>query len=344
MLLVGQVDRDLLGRDAFQEMDYERVFGSSAKAVLTVDDADRIPELVARAMQVAHSGRPGPVVLVVPEDVQYDRTAAPVRIARARTRAPPLTETDRARPWNGCRQAQRPVLIVGGPGWSPSVGDDVTAFAERNDIPLAAAFRWQDAVDNASPSYAGYLGLGGSRDLAQARDRGRRPHRGARPAARRPDHRRLPARRGGRRTALVSPAPGDLGRPPAPPRRWRSTRAWIRSRPRSATRPAASWPTGRLACPAPRRPGAVPRAGRDDLGLDTAAVVAHLREALPADAIVTNGAGNYAIWLQRFLEFRRFGTQLAPRNGAMGYGVPAGPPRPCTPTGRWSPWPATAAS
>ena len=91
VLLVGQVDRELLGRDAFQEMDYERVFGSSAKAVLTVDDADRIPELVAQAMHVAHSGRPGPVVLVVPEDVQYDRTAAPVLIAPPAA-APPLTD------------------------------------------------------------------------------------------------------------------------------------------------------------------------------------------------------------------------------------------------------------
>ena len=94
VLVVGQVDRGLLGRDAFQEMDYQLVFGSSAKAVLTIDDADRIPELVAEAMQVAHRGRPGPVVLVVPEDVQYDQTAAPVQIARAAA-APALAETDR---------------------------------------------------------------------------------------------------------------------------------------------------------------------------------------------------------------------------------------------------------
>ena len=124
VLVVGQVDRELLGRDAFQEMDYELVFGSSAKAVLTIDDADRIPELVAQAMQVAHGGRPGPVVLVVPEDVQYDRTAAPVTDRAARP--PPR----RSRRPTGTRclarlcQARRPVLIVGGPGWSQSVGDD----------------------------------------------------------------------------------------------------------------------------------------------------------------------------------------------------------------------------
>ena len=108
ILLVGQVDRELLGRDAFQEMDYERVFGSSAKAVLMVDDADRIPELVAQAMHVAHSGRPGPVVLVVPEDVQYDRTAAPVRIAPPAD-APPLTETDGDALLARLSQARRPL-------------------------------------------------------------------------------------------------------------------------------------------------------------------------------------------------------------------------------------------
>ena len=165
MLVVGQVDRELLGRDAFQEMDYGLVFGSSAKAVLTVEDADRIPELVAEAMHIAHGGRPGPVVLVVPEDVQYDRTAAPVtdRAARPPPRRSP-TKTVTAPPGAGWPGAKRPVLIVGGPGWSQSVGDDITAFAERNQVPMAAAFRWQDAVDNASPSYVGYLGLGGSRD------------------------------------------------------------------------------------------------------------------------------------------------------------------------------------
>ena len=131
-------------------MDYERVFGSSAKAVLTIDDADRIPELVAQAMHVAHSGRPGPVVLVVPEDVQYDRTAAPVADRAARRRPAADRQPTVTRCWRGWRRARRPVLIVGGPGWSQSVGDDVTAFAERNDIPMAAAFRWQDAVDNAS--------------------------------------------------------------------------------------------------------------------------------------------------------------------------------------------------
>jgi acetolactate synthase I/II/III large subunit len=324
ILLVGQVDRELLGRDAFQEMEYERVFGSSAKAVLTVDDADRIPELVAQAMHVAHSGRPGPVVLVVPEDVQYDRTAAPVRIAPPAA-APPLTETDRDALLARLSQARRPVLIVGGPGWSQSVGDAVTAFAERNQIPIAAAFRWQDAVDNASASYAGYLGLGGSRELRAhvTADADLIVALGPRLDDPTTDGYRLDA--AAMRTVLVSQAPGDLGRPPAPA-------------------PALAIHAGLESVAAALREAQLPpledrgawrarlRAGQDrfrapagdELALNTAAVIAHLREALPPDAIVTNGAGNYAIWLQRFFEFRRFGTQLAPRNGAMGYGVPAG--------------------
>jgi acetolactate synthase-1/2/3 large subunit len=324
ILVVGQVDRELLGRDAFQEMDYQRVFGSSAKAVLTIDDADRIPELVAQAMQVAHSGRPGPVVLVVPEDVQYDRTAAPVQIARAAA-APALTEADRDALLERLSQARRPVLIVGGPGWSQSVGDAVTAFAERNQIPLAAAFRWQDAVDNASPAYAGYLGLGGSKDLRESVTDEADLVVALGPRLDDPTTNGYQLDAAAGRTVLVSQSPGDLGAPPAPAPALaiHASLASVAAAVGDAALPESpdreTWRARLRGVQEQfRRP-----AGRD-LTLDTAAVVAHLRAALPSDAIVTNGAGNYAIWLQRFFEFRRFGTQLAPRNGAMGYGVPAG--------------------
>jgi acetolactate synthase I/II/III large subunit len=324
LLVVGQVDRELLGRDAFQEMDYGLVFGSSAKAVLTVDHADRIPELVAEAMHIAHGGRPGPVVLVVPEDVQYDRTKAPVTIAPPAA-APPLTDEDRDALLERLSRARRPVLIVGGPGWSQSVGDEVTAFAERNQIPIATAFRWQDAVDNASPSYVGYLGLGGSRDLRQrvTNDADLIVALGPRLDDPTSNGYELDAAAG--RTVLVSQAPGDLGQPPAPAPALaiHASLASVAAAvgdvdlPQSADR--ESWRAGLRRV---QDQFLVPTGS--DLTLNTAAVIAHLRAALPPDAIVTNGAGNYAIWLQRFFEFRRFGTQLAPRNGAMGYGVPAG--------------------
>jgi acetolactate synthase I/II/III large subunit len=323
ILVVGQVSRNLLGRDAFQEMDYERVFGASAKLVVTISDADRIPELVAQAMHVAHSGRPGPVVLVVPEDVQYDLTTAPPQIAPS-SAAPPLATADRAALLEKLGAARRPVLIVGGPGWSQSVGDDVTAFAERNAIAMAAAFRWQDAVDNASPSYAGYLGLGGSPDLRRhVADADLIVALGPRLDDPTTNGYRLdPA---AMRTVLVSQAPGDLGRPPAPAPAL-AVHASLESV--AAALRAAELPTsaGRLQWRATLRRGQerFREPNGEGLKLNTAAVIAHLREVLPPDAIVTNGAGNYAIWLQRFFEFRRFGTQLAPRNGAMGYGVPAG--------------------
>jgi acetolactate synthase-1/2/3 large subunit len=324
ILVVGQVSRSLLGRDAFQEMDYERVFGSSAKSVLTIADADGIPELVAQAVHTAHSGRPGPVVLVVPEDVQYDLTSAPVQLAPPAA-APALTPADRDALLERLRAARRPVLIVGGPGWSQSVGDDVAAFAERGAIPMAAAFRWQDAVDNASPSYAGYLGLGGSPDLRQhvAADADLIVALGPRLDDPTTNGYRLDPAAG--RTVLVSQAPGDLGGPPAPApalaihASLESVASALRAAGRPATADRRQWrETLRGVQERFREPSG------EALKLDTAAVVAHLREVLPADAIVTNGAGNYAIWLQRFFEFRRFGTQLAPRNGAMGYGVPAG--------------------
>ena len=324
VLVVGQVDRELLGRDAFQEMDYGLVFGSSAKAVLTIDDADRVPELVAEAMHIAHSGRPGPVVLVVPEDVQYDRTAAPVRIGPPPV-APPLAETDRAALLERLTQAKRPVLIVGGPGWSQSVGDDITAFAERNRIPMAAAFRWQDAVDNASPSYAGYLGLGGSRELRTSVTAEADLIVALGPRLDDPTTNGYQLDAAAERTVLVSQAPGDLGRPPAPAPAL-AIHASLESVADALSDAALPPAEDRSAWRARLRDGhnqfRAPTG--HELALNPAAVIAHLREALPSDAIVTNGAGNYAIWLQRFFEFRRFGTQLAPRNGAMGYGVPAG--------------------
>jgi acetolactate synthase-1/2/3 large subunit len=324
ILVVGQVDRELLGRDAFQEMDYERVFGSSAKAVLTIDDADRIPAAVARAMHVAHIGRPGPVVLVVPEDVQYDLTTAPVQRAKP-AEAPALTSDDRDALLGKLTQARRPVLLVGGPGWSQSVGDGITAFAERNQIPMAAAFRWQDAVDNASPSYAGYLGLGGSQDLRKQVTADADLIVALGPRLDDPTTNGYQLDPAAGRTVVVSQAPGDLGGPPAPVpalaihASLESVAAALRE---VALPPSADRGAWRAQLRAGQQRFREPTGA--DLKLNTAAVVAHLREVLPPDAIVTNGAGNYAIWLQRFFEFRRFGTQLAPRNGAMGYGVPAG--------------------
>lgn len=321
ILVVGQVARAHLGRNAFQEMDFRMVFGDSAKSVVTIMDADRIPEHVARAVYDAHAGRPGPVVLVVPEDVLAEETDTPVSAA-VRPSRPVLSTPDRELLVRALEQSRRPVVVVGGPGWSHDVGDGIVAFADANDVPLAAAFRWHDAVDNSNRCYAGYLGLGcsarlrervGEADLVVAFG----------PRLDDPTTNGYTIMDGRQRLVLVSSDAEELGRYWAPhegihcdlraaARALRDTKL-----PTSASRQewldALRTEQVRFSTPAP-----------SDLDVDLAAIVRHVREQLPDDAIVTNGAGNYTVWLQRFFEFRQFGTQLAPRNGAMGYGLPAG--------------------
>ena len=321
ILVVGQVARNHLGRQAFQEMDYDRVFGSSSKAVITVMDADRIPEYVAHAVTTAHSGRPGPVVLVLPEDVLSDHTSAPVVTAPEIAR-PDLTGADRDRLLAELDRAERPVLIVGGPGWSQSVGEQVLAFAERCDVPVAAAFRWQDAVANSSRAYVGYLGLGCSpvlrRQLAEAD-----LILALGPRLDDPTTDGYALTETASRLVLLSEAADELCLGPVPDLALHGSLASAADAltagqlQESATRKdwLAQLRTEQERFTTPPIPAPDP---------DLASIVTHIRDTVPDDAVVTNGAGNYAVWLQRFFEFRRFHTQLAPRNGAMGYGLPAG--------------------
>jgi acetolactate synthase-1/2/3 large subunit len=321
LLVVGQVVRSHLGRDAFQEMDYARVFGSSAKAVVPIAETGRIPEHVARAMHTARAGRPGPVVLVAPEDVLAETAVA--QVPRAPVHATPaLAPADRARLAEALQGARRPMIIAGGAGWSARVGRAVTAFAEANSVPVATAFRWQDCVDNRSGSFVGYLGLGcdpalRSRafeaDLLLALGAGLDdPTSGGFGLD------------GHGNVLLVSVAESELCRHMIP------TSGVVGSLESAAdlltatdlpSRPEREeWLAGlRAAQLAFRTPP--PAGGRR---LDLARLVAHVDSVLPEDAIVATGAGNYTLWVQRFFGFRRFGTQLAPRNGTMGYGIPAG--------------------
>src|SRR5262249_45509064 len=161
ILLVGQVPRLHLGREAFQELDYARMYGEMAKWVTTVDDATTVPEVVSHAFHTATSGRPGPVVIALPEDAQDDEAdvedAAPYRPARATV---PTDDRAAARGRDLLAGAERPLIVVGGGGWSEQAGRDVLAFAEASTIPVAASFRRQDYVDNAAPVYAGPLTIG----------------------------------------------------------------------------------------------------------------------------------------------------------------------------------------
>lgn len=323
LLVVGQVSRAHLGRQAFQEMDYARVFGSSAKSVVQVLDTGRIPEHVARAVQVAHTGRPGPVVLVVPEDVLTETT-------RAEPVPAPLPGDPPARPGDldhlaaRLEAAHRPLLVVGGPGWTANVGADLRSFAEQAAVPVAAAFRWQDAVDNRSPAYVGYLGLGCSPRLRQrVAEADLLVGFGPRLDEPTTDGFAMVDTRDPASVVLVSQDPAELAG---------STIAGTGLH--AGLGAVAAYLAGAGARPGARTGEwcATLRAEHDEFRAgpvrrpepDLVAIVQHVRSALPDDAIVTNGAGNYTTWLQRYFEFRRFPSQLAPRNGAMGYGLPAG--------------------
>ena len=322
LLLVGQVPREMLGREAFQEMDYQAVFGSVAKWVGQADEAERIPELVSRAFAAMLSGRPGPAVLALPEDVLFQEAdvadAAPVSPPR-----PQPPDRDLARLQELLTGAERPLVVVGEGGWSAQAGEDVLAFCEASALPVAASFRCQDYVDNHSPVYAGHLTIGLDPALA-----------------RRVEEADLLVAVGGRlgdiatrgytlldvpkpRQTLVHshPDPAELGAVYEP------ELAIVSGLPELAAALRALDPVE------PRWQAWTESARTDYLAnlehrplpgnLDLGEFMAVLRRRLPADAVITSGAGNFTVWAHRFYEFSTYPSQLAPRSGAMAYGIPA---------------------
>jgi acetolactate synthase I/II/III large subunit len=324
ILFIGQCARDHLDREAFQEIDYRRMFGQMAKWVAQIDDARRIPEYLSHAFHTACSGRPGPVVLALPEDMLSDPCptvpAAPMYQRVAAAPAPAQLERLRAL----LEGAKNPIVIAGGSGWTKTACDDLRRFAERWQLPVGCAFRYQDTFDNEHPNYAGDVGLGINPALAQRiRDADLLLAIGPRLGeATTGGYTLLDIPRTKQTLVHVHQGAEELGRVYAPDLpivsgmpefvaalealEPRATPAWAGSTD-EAHRAYLEW----------RRPR--PMQGDVQLG----EIMAQLRERLPADAIVTNGAGNYAIWLHRHFAYRRFKTQLAPTSGAMGYGVPA---------------------
>ncbi len=316
ILLVGQVASDQEEREAFQEVDYRRMFGPMTKWVAQIDRGDRIPEYVARAFSTACAGRPGPVVLALPEDMLAAEVdvpdAEPFHVVQPHPGAGQI-ESLRGL----LERAERPFVILGGAGWTPRAAQDLRAFVEANELTAGAAFRRQDAIDNDSPSYVGDVGIGINPKLA----------------ARVRDADLLLAigpRLGEMTTAgytlidkqtLVHVHPGaeELGRVyrPALPilsgmEQFAAAVRDLRVEPRwrESTRAArAEYETW-------QQPESMP--GTLDLGV----CITHVRERVP-DAIVTNGAGNFSAWVHRFWRYHDYPTQLAPTSGAMGYGVPA---------------------
>jgi acetolactate synthase-1/2/3 large subunit len=323
ILFIGQVGRDLVEREAFQEIDYRRMFGQMAKWVAEIDDARRIPEYVSHAFHLAVSGRPGPVVLALPEDMLTDRVETPDAGPYKRVEAHPGAE-DMATLKAMLAQAERPFVIVGGGGWTEQAGRDLMAFAEANDVPVGTSFRCQDYVDNHHRCYAGLVGIGIDPTLAKRiKETDLLIVIGA----------RLGEMTTGGYTLIdipcpkqklvhVYPGPDELGR------------VYQAELPINAASPrfcAALKALGRVGGPSRAADVAACRKAYEAnlmhgamVGpLDMGEVMAVIRKRLGPDAILANGAGNYATWAHRFYRFGRYRTQLAPTNGAMGYGVPA---------------------
>jgi acetolactate synthase-1/2/3 large subunit len=324
ILFIGQVARHQEEREAFQEIDYRRMFGQMAKWVAQIEDPARVPEYVSHAFHVAMSGRPGPVVLALPEDMLTEEVPGeatipgPAHVVQAHP-GPDAMANLRAM----METAERPLMILGGGSWTEQASLDIRAFAEANNIPTSVSFRRQDLLPNDHPLYAGDVGIGINPKLAE------RVQTSDLILAVGPRLGEMTT--GGyslfdipvpkQRLVHVHPGAEELGRV------YRAEMAINSGMPGFAAAAKAMAPvTGRwdnwagtahdeyLAwTEPPETPGDV----------QMGQVISWLRDKLPADAMICNGAGNYTAWVHRFYRYRGYATQLAPTSGSMGYGVPA---------------------
>ena len=323
VLLVGQVARDQAEREAFQEIDYRRMYGQMAKWVAEIDIADRIPEYISRAFHTAMAGRPGPVVLALPEDMLRDATTnAAADIAHVVEAHPGADDMARLRAMLAA--AERPLAIVGGGAWDAQTSADFQAFAEANGLPVGTSFRCQDYFDNRHPNYVGHVGIGVSPTLGgMVRDADLLLVVGARMGEMTTSGYELldiPSPR--QKLVHVHPGAEELGRVYRPELAiLASPRSFARAARELAPVDGAAWAerlaTGRAAFEA----GLTPQAGPGDVQMGE--IVRWLDGYLPEDAFICNGAGNYATWVHRYFRYKGYRTQLAPTSGSMGYGVPA---------------------
>jgi acetolactate synthase-1/2/3 large subunit len=325
ILFVGQVQRNVRGREAFQEVEFRQMFAPLAKWAAEIESAERIPEYVLRAFQVATSGRPGPVVLALPEDVLAEQSSvADTQRFRAARTAPHQSEVAHVR--GELERATQPLLIVGGSCWSDEGCAALARFAQANALPVLASFRRQDLIDNNHPCYAGHLSLGMPPHLQQRVKAAdliialgtrlgdittmtyallRPPRLAARLVHVHAEPAELNRVYQADRAIAASPSLAAIAlaelEPIAAPR-WK---AWVES----ARQEYETFIT-------------VPQAG-PRRGVDLAVVIRHLAMHLPENAVIANGAGNFTVWVHRFFTYRQPHTELAPTSGSMGYGFPA---------------------
>lgn len=348
VLLVGDVASDTRDREAFQELDYKVLFGPStlgmAKRVERIDDASRIPEYIARAFATAMNGRPGPVVLVLPENMLV-QTMVPNPVTGATPQ--PLARVEPSDAWSDpgslrslrelLLKAERPLVIAGGGGWTPQAAQALQRFAENWRLPVGNAFRFQDTFDNHHPHYAGDVGIGINPALAKRiKDSDLiiaiGPRLGEMTTG---GYTLLQAPRSVQTLVHIHASAEELNRVyQADLAIHASMRAAARSLEVLSAPVSVPWDAWTQACNADYEANLVPSVIKDlpadnERGLvNMPGVIATLQKHLPADAVLTNGAGNFASWLHRFYRYTGLAnghkTQLAPTNGAMGYGVPAG--------------------
>ena len=324
ILFVGQIERGLRDREAWQEVDYRAAFGPICKWATEVETGARMPEYVSRAFHAATGGRPGPVVVALPKDMLKDAVPGPSAPAFVPVEAAPGVE-DLERLAALLSEAQAPFLLLGGSRWDERAYADIRAFAEGFDLPVATSYRRLPLFDPLHPNYAGDLGLAANPKLvARVKAADLLIVLGGRlgeVASQMYSLLDIPAPR--TRLVHIHPGPEELGRVYVPhlainaaPTRMAAALARL---PAPAATPWSGSARGAHADYLAWSETATPQPGPVNLG----AVMIALREALPSDAILCNGAGNYAAWIHRFYRFRRRATHMAPTSGSMGYGVPA---------------------
>jgi len=327
ILFIGQVARGVRGREAFQEVEFRQMFAPLAKWVAEIEDPARIPEFILRAFQCATSGRPGPVVLSLPEDVLSESCLVADTAHYRAVQTAPAAEDVQAL-GSELARAERPLVIVGGSGWTDEACADFAAFVAANSLPVAASFRRQDLLDNSDPSYVGHLSLGMPPYLAK---RVRSADLVIALGSRLGDvstssYSLIPVPRADQRLIHIYPEAEELGRVHHADVAIHASPALFATALRVLD--PIDNPTWQNWTKEARRDflefTVVPQKSRPPNGVDFTEVVGYLAKTLPPDAMISNGAGNYTVWVHRFFKYKRRGTELAPTSGSMGYGFPAG--------------------
>lgn len=322
IMFIGQNPRDITEREGFQEIDYRRMFDTQSKAVLQLDNAARTSEFVTRAFQLAVSGRRGPVVMPLPEDMLSDLAVC----ADGRPVTPPISAPDVqtiAAVRKAITEAERPVILLGGGDWSQDAIDALRSFVELSDLPVCATFRRQDLLDNNCPQYIGELGLGANPKLVST--------------VKNADLLLVIGARLGEIGTLgytimdipcpvqklihVYPDPSEIGHVFQPDIGIVSRSDHFANVLATAGVIIGTWAESRKAARADFEAWTAPRTSPGTIQMCN--IMAWLDENLPSDTIYTNGAGNFTVWLHRFHRYSDYGTQIAPICGSMGYGIPA---------------------